>query len=148
MEQDDLDKTSKGPPKPVLNDGVQPNYHTPPTTRTQYPNKNAMANVTLLQGTEETNSTNEDDDNQQRIMSSLQAFCTDRFINTTRQIYPITTKMPIAMNHILDESTPHLLDVQSDVCRKLVPVGSIAIDKSLVAGIEVCLQNKLPIIIA
>ena len=31
-------------------------------------------------------------------------------------------------------------------CRKLVPVGSIAVDKSLVAGIEVCLQNKLPII--
>ena len=32
------------------------------------------------------------------------------------------------------------------ICRKLVPVGSIAVDKSLVAGIEVCLQNKLPII--
>ena len=31
-------------------------------------------------------------------------------------------------------------------CRKLVPVGSIAVDKSLVAGIEVCLPTKLPII--
>ena len=90
--------------------------HTPPTTRTQYPNKNAMANTTLLQGTEKIDSTDEDDDNQRRIMSSFQAFCTDRFINTTsRQIYPSTTKMPIAMNHMLDESTPHLLDVQSDV---------------------------------
>ena len=48
-------------------------------------------------------------------MSSLQAFCTDRFINTTRQIYPSTTQLPTAMNHTLDESTPHLLDVQSDV---------------------------------
>ena len=48
-------------------------------------------------------------------MSSLQAFGTDRFINTTRQIYPSTTKMPTAMNHILDDSTPHLLDIQSDV---------------------------------
>ena len=32
-----------------------------------------------------------------------------------------------------------------EFCRKLVPVGSIAVDKSLAAGIEVCLQNKLPI---
>ena len=64
MEQNDLDKTSKGPPKPVLNDGVQPNHHAPPTTRTQYPNKNAMANATLLQGIEEIDSSDEDDDNQ------------------------------------------------------------------------------------
>ena len=48
-------------------------------------------------------------------MSSLQAFCTDRFINVARQIYPSTTMMPTAMNHILDESSPYLLDVQSDV---------------------------------
>ena len=60
LEQNDLEKTSKGPPKPVLNDGVQPNHHTPPTTSTRYPNKNAMANATLLQGTEETDSTDED----------------------------------------------------------------------------------------
>ena len=30
--------------------------------------------------------------------------------------------------------------------RKFVPVGSITVAKSLVAGVDVCLQNKLPII--
>ena len=57
LEQNDLDKTSKGPPKPVLNNGVRPNHNTPPITRTQYPSKNATANATLLQGTEDTDST-------------------------------------------------------------------------------------------
>ena len=60
-----MEQTSEGPPKPVLNDGVQPNHNTPPITRTQYPNKNATANATLLQGIEDTDSTDEDDDNQQ-----------------------------------------------------------------------------------
>ena len=31
-------------------------------------------------------------------------------------------------------------------CRKLVTVGSIAVDKSLVAGIEVCLQINYPLL--
>ena len=31
-------------------------------------------------------------------------------------------------------------------CRKVVPVGSIAVAKSLVAGLDVCLQNKIRII--
>ena len=44
----------------------------------------------------------------------------------------------IGIKYLLGEIVP--------CCRKLVPVGSIAVDKSLVAGIEVCLQNKLPII--
>ena len=53
-----------------------------------------------------------DDDNQRQIMSSLQVFCTDRFVNVAMQIYPSTTT---TMNYILDESTLHLLDVKSDV---------------------------------
>ena len=48
-------------------------------------------------------------------------------------------------NHISQSVTSGCNQVELP-CRKLVPVGSIAIDKSLVAGIEVCLQNKLPII--
>ena len=81
MEQKGTEKTSQGPLKPVLNDGFRPNHNTPPITRTQYPHEKATANATLLHGIEDTDFTDEDDDNQRRIMSSLQAFCTDRFIN-------------------------------------------------------------------
>ena len=48
-------------------------------------------------------------------MSSLQHCCTDRCINAAQQMYPSTTMIPTATNHILDESTPHLLSVQRDV---------------------------------
>ena len=47
---------------------------------------------------------------------------------------------------ILDEEMDRLWNVCDQECRKYVPVGSIALDKSLVAGVDVYLQNKLPII--
>ena len=50
-------------------------------------------------------------------MSSLQYFCTDRFINVAKQVHP-SIMMPTAVEnkmHILDEPPPHLLSVQSDV---------------------------------
>ena len=88
MEQNDLEKTSEGTPKSVLNDEVRPNHNTPPITRAQYPNKHATANAILLQGIEDTGSNDEDGDNQRRIMSSLQAFCTDRFIKSLGRCIP------------------------------------------------------------
>ena len=50
-------------------------------------------------------------------MSSLQQFCTDRFINAAWQLYPSTTMIPTAMDHnmcILDEPITHHLNVPRD----------------------------------
>ena len=59
---------------------------------------------------------------------------------------PTITNYKIGCMDNVDVQGPPTLDNVTITCRKLVPVGSIAVDKSLVAGIEVCLQNKLPII--
>ena len=112
-----METTSEGAPKSVQNNGVRPNHNTSPVTRAQYPNRNATANAVLIQETENTELTDEDDEHQRRIMSSLQYFCTDRFINVAKQVHP-SIMMPTAMEdnvHILDEPPPHLSSVQSDV---------------------------------
>ena len=69
-----MEKTSEGTLKQAPNDGVRPNYNTPPLTRAQQPTMNATANAALIQETEGTESNDKDDENQQRIMSSLQHF--------------------------------------------------------------------------
>ena len=58
----------------------------------------------------------------------------------------ILSRFPWVTGNHISQSVTSGCNLVELPCRKLVPVRSTAVAKSLVAEVDVCLQNKLPII--